>query len=86
MILALALSPGPAAALDDVVMEAARALLATYHEDPAKLDRARDALTASVQRDPQPATLALLARTWFLIGDQGRRGAVEAPISLDLAL
>lgn len=69
MILALALSSGPVAALDDQAIEAARALLATYHEDPAKLDRARDVLTASVQRDPQPATLALLARTWFLIGE-----------------
>lgn len=69
MILACAVSPGAAAALDDQAIEAARALLATYHEDPAKLDRARDVLTASVRRDPQPATLALLARTWFLIGE-----------------
>jgi len=68
-ILALALSPGPAAALDDGALETARALLATYQEDPAKLDRARDVLDAAVQRDPAPAALILLARTWFLIGE-----------------
>ena len=50
-------------------LETARALLATYHQDTAKLEQARDVLTAAVQQDPQPAALILLARTWFLIGE-----------------
>ena len=59
---------GPPISMDES-LERARALLATYHQDTAKLEQARDVLTAAVQQDPQPAALTLLARTWFLIGE-----------------
>ena len=50
-------------------VERARALLATYHQDTAQLEQARDVLDAAVQRDATPDALILLARTWFLIGE-----------------
>jgi Tfp pilus assembly protein PilF len=76
--LALALTLAPAAVAREAgALADARELLATYHLDPGRLDRARDALAAAVADDPQPAALILLARTWFLIGEIRARTAEE---------
>jgi tetratricopeptide (TPR) repeat protein len=50
-------------------VEAARALVARYHEDPAALDRARDLLDAALARDRKVETMAMLSYVQFLIGD-----------------
>jgi len=50
-------------------VEAARALVARYHEDPAGLDRARDLLDAALAKDRKVETMAMLSYVQFLIGD-----------------
>ena len=50
-------------------IEAARALVARYHEDPAALDRARDLLDAALAKDRKVETMAMLSYVQFLIGD-----------------
>ena len=50
-------------------VEAARALVARYHQDPAALDRARDLLDAALAKDRKVETMALLSYVQFLIGD-----------------
>ncbi|HEU5321350.1 MAG TPA: hypothetical protein VFX28_11130, partial [Methylomirabilota bacterium] len=49
--------------------EAARALVARYHEDPAAIDRARALLEGALQRDRQVDTLIALSYVHFLWGD-----------------
>ena len=56
-----------AAAQDPV--ESARALLASWHEDQARIDRARTLLESAAAASPAPETLVELARAWFLTGD-----------------
>jgi tetratricopeptide (TPR) repeat protein len=65
----------PAAAEDAVV--AARALLTAWHEDPARIDRARAVLETAVAASPAPETLVELARVWFLTGDFRSRSEGE---------
>ena len=50
-------------------IEAARALVARYHEDVARLDRARDLLEAALAKDRQVDAMAMLSYVQFLIGD-----------------
>jgi len=50
-------------------VEAARALVARYHEDPTALDRARALLDAALARDRKVETMAMLSYVQFLIGD-----------------
>jgi tetratricopeptide (TPR) repeat protein len=50
-------------------VEAAHALVARYHEDPAALDRARDLLDAALAKDRKVETMAMLSYVQFLIGD-----------------
>ena len=50
-------------------VEAARALVARYHQDPAALDRARDLLDAALAKDRKVETMAMLSYVQFLIGD-----------------
>jgi tetratricopeptide (TPR) repeat protein len=50
-------------------VDAARALVARYHEDPAGLDRARDLLDAALAKDRKVETMAMLSYVQFLIGD-----------------
>ncbi|MGH7347136.1 MAG: tetratricopeptide repeat protein [Candidatus Rokuibacteriota bacterium] len=50
-------------------VEAARALVARYHEDPARLDRARELLDAALARERKVDTLVMLSYVQFLIGD-----------------
>jgi tetratricopeptide (TPR) repeat protein len=56
---------------------AARALLAAWHEDPARIDRARAMLEAAVAADAAPDTLVELSRVWFLTGDFRARDEQE---------
>ena len=67
--LALLLVAAAAAAEDEDALRAARTLLAAWHEDPARIDRARTLLVAAVATDPAPETLVELSRAWFLTGD-----------------
>jgi tetratricopeptide (TPR) repeat protein len=66
-MLALVLAPVMARAQTPV--ESARTLVARYHEDPARIDRARDLLEAALARDPQVETMVMLAYVCFLHGD-----------------
>jgi len=50
-------------------VEAARALVARYHQDPAALDRARDLLDAALAKDRKVETMVMLSYVQFLIGD-----------------
>ncbi len=50
-------------------VEAARALIARYDEDPARIDRARDTLESALARDSDVDAMVLLARVYFLTGD-----------------
>ena len=59
----------PSMALAQSPVEAARALVARYHEDPAVIDRARDLLEAAVAREGQADTLVMLSYVHFLYGD-----------------
>src|SRR3989441_9099673 len=50
-------------------VEAARALVARYHEDATALDRARDLLDAALTKDRQVETMVTLSYVQFLLGD-----------------
>jgi tetratricopeptide (TPR) repeat protein len=50
-------------------VEAARALVARYHQDPSALDRARTLLDAALTQDRKVETMAMLSYVQFLIGD-----------------
>ena len=63
-----ALQSVPAAPAGDAVASA-RALLTAWHEDPARIDRARAALEAAAVTQPAPETLIELSRAWFLTGE-----------------
>jgi tetratricopeptide (TPR) repeat protein len=67
LALLLLLPAGPVAA-HPAVEEAAR-LVATYHEDLARLDRARGVLEAALAKERRVETMTLLARVCYLIGD-----------------
>lgn len=51
------------------VRERVQRLLATYHEDPARIDQARDLLEAELTRERTVDTLITLSRVYFLYGD-----------------
>ena len=64
--------------------EAARALLAHYHEDLGHLDRARDLLAAAAaERQPDATVVTDLSRTWFLIGEFRALGDSERLAAYD---
>jgi len=75
MLPALLLAAALAAAQDPV--ESARALLASWHEDRARIDRARTLLDSAAAANPAPETLVELARAWFLTGDVRARSEAE---------
>jgi tetratricopeptide (TPR) repeat protein len=68
LLLLLTLTP-PLAAGAETPSEAARALVARYHEDPAAIDRARDLLERALAQDHQPDTMVMLSYVYFLVGD-----------------
>jgi tetratricopeptide (TPR) repeat protein len=69
LLVAAALVMAPATALGQSPVESARALVARYHEDPSRIDRARDLLEAALTRDSQVDTMVMLAYVHFLYGD-----------------
>jgi tetratricopeptide (TPR) repeat protein len=70
LVLLLALvASAPASAQTPAVLESARAAVSTYHEDPARLDRAIAQLTAELARDHQVPTMVWLSRLHFTAGD-----------------
>ncbi len=69
LILAAAVLAAAGAAWAQTPVEAARALVARYHEDPARLDRARELLDAALARERKVDTLVMLSYVQFLIGD-----------------
>lgn len=50
-------------------IEDARTLIAGYHEDLTRLDRARDLMEKFLKTDPQVEGMILLSRIYFLWGD-----------------
>lgn len=50
-------------------LDAARALVGRYDEDPLRLDRARDLLEAALARDRQVTSMTMLSYVYFLLGD-----------------
>jgi tetratricopeptide (TPR) repeat protein len=76
VVLALALL-APATLGADGSVTAARALLLAWHEDPARIDRARTLLEGAAATSAGPDTLVELARVWFLVGDFRRLGDAE---------
>jgi tetratricopeptide (TPR) repeat protein len=49
--------------------ERARALIARYHEDPRRIDQARDLLEGEIMRERPVESLVELARVWYVYGD-----------------
>jgi tetratricopeptide (TPR) repeat protein len=74
-LLAAVAAPAPVAAQDAVA--AARTLLAAWHEDPARIDRARTLLESAAAADPATETLVALSRAWFLTGEFRAGGDAE---------
>ncbi len=66
-VLTLLLASLPAAAQSPI--DEARTALATYHEDVARLDRARDGLEKFLKTDSQVEAMILLSRIYFQWGD-----------------
>jgi tetratricopeptide (TPR) repeat protein len=50
-------------------IETARTLLAAWHDDPARIDRARGLLEAEAATSPSADTLIELSGAWFLTGE-----------------
>jgi tetratricopeptide (TPR) repeat protein len=67
--LLVALLSSPSAVFAQSAVAGARALVARYHEDPAVIDRAREALEAALQGDRQVDTMVMLSYVHFLHGD-----------------
>lgn len=65
----LLLLSSPESLRAETPVEAARALVARYHEDRAALDRARDLLEAALARDRRVDTMIMLSNVYFLVGD-----------------
>jgi tetratricopeptide (TPR) repeat protein len=76
LALALLVSATAPATAGEAV-EAARSLLSAWHEDPARIDRARTLLEAAVAREPEAEALVELAQVWFFIGEFRARAAPE---------
>lgn len=66
-LLALLIASPPALAQSPV--EEARGLVANYHEDLTRLDRARDLLEKFLKTDSQVEGMILLSRVYFMWGD-----------------
>jgi tetratricopeptide (TPR) repeat protein len=56
---------------------AARALLAAWHQDPARIDRARALLETAAAAEAAPETLEELSNVWFLTGEFRARSDAE---------
>src|SRR5438874_8196527 len=81
-VLAVALAAAASAWAQSPV-EAARALVARYHEDPAALDRARDLLDAALATDRKVDTMVMLSYVQCLVGDVRATTAEEKLAAYD---
>lgn len=77
LALALALTAPPTPAPAQSPLAEAHALVARYHEDPERLDRARDLLERMLRADPQPEAFVFLARVYLAWGDIRARDREE---------
>jgi tetratricopeptide (TPR) repeat protein len=59
----------PTAGAASSAEEQARRLIARYHEDLTRLDRARDVLEAAITRERRVESLILLSHVYFLLGE-----------------
>jgi tetratricopeptide (TPR) repeat protein len=73
----LLLLAAPVAAGAETPVEAARALIARYHDDRTTLDRARELLEDALKRDSQIETMIMLSYVSFLWGDIRATSAEE---------
>ena len=64
-----------AAAQDPVA--AARALMSTWHQDPAAIERARAQLESAAAARPTAEVLVELSRAWFLTAEARRSGEAD---------
>jgi tetratricopeptide (TPR) repeat protein len=81
-LVAVVLAAAPAAWAETPV-EAARALVARYHQDPAALDRARTLLDAALAQDRKVETMVMLSYVQFLVGDVRATTAEEKLAAYD---
>lgn len=65
-VLALA---GPVGAVAQAQVDTARRLVERYHEEPRRIDQARDLLEGLLERERPVEAMVLLARVYFLYGD-----------------
>jgi tetratricopeptide (TPR) repeat protein len=80
LLLALLLaSPAPG----QTPVEAARALVARYHEDPAVIDRARELLEKALAGDRRVETMVMLSYVYFLEGDVRAKTAEDKLAAYD---
>jgi tetratricopeptide (TPR) repeat protein len=82
LLTTLALGASTRVGAEDPVL-AAREMLATWHEETARIDRARAMPEAAATADAAPETLIDLARAWFLTGDFRARGERERAAAYD---
>jgi tetratricopeptide (TPR) repeat protein len=76
--LALALVVGPGIPVRaESPADSARTLLARYHEDPARIDRARELLESALRTERRVDTMVMLARACLLAGDVRARSREE---------
>lgn len=61
----------------DQAVDEARALLRSWHEDPARIDRARTLLQSATAGESNAEALTELAGVWFLTGDFRARDPAE---------
>jgi tetratricopeptide (TPR) repeat protein len=66
---AVVLLLGATAVVAETPVEAARALVTHYHEDAARIDRARALLEAALANDRQVETMVMLSYVYYLWGD-----------------
>jgi tetratricopeptide (TPR) repeat protein len=77
VILLVLLGAGAERASAESPRDDALALLARYHEDPARIDRARELLQAALQRERRVETMVTLAKVYLLTGDVRARSAED---------
>lgn len=65
----LVLLGGPLVALAQSPADEALRLITAYHEDPTRIDRARDLLEQALTRERRLETLVTLSRVHLLVGD-----------------
>jgi tetratricopeptide (TPR) repeat protein len=82
LMMLAALVASPVVGAEDSLV-AAKALLSAWHEDPARIDRARALLETSVAANPTPEALTELSRVWFLTGDFRARSEAERVIAYE---